>query len=145
MTELVRRLERDVDRKKLTRIIEPLGLTLDEPGPPPDTDEMVERYDTPCDVGSFVLEGRLELLGFSVPLHFRVNYAGRITSDDPMDVLFGGPSITLDLLTWTEDKPSVPEWVPVGPGIFSNAMVERVWGEVALHALDQAYAPENDT
>jgi hypothetical protein len=134
--ELVRRLNRDAPRRETESLLAALGISLDEPGPDPDFEEMLEGYEGDCQTGSFMLEGTLDFIGHKVPMYFRINYAGPIDDKNPWDMI-KGPSMTVDVLTWPEGTPTEPEWVPVGASVLSDSMVEDIWPAISLHASQQ--------
>lgn len=84
--ELIRRLDRDAPEQEMLSLLAATGLDVEAPGPAPDFEAMEERFDGPCQTGSFILEGTLNFLGHQMPMHFRISYAGPIDHDDPLDI-----------------------------------------------------------
>ncbi|MPS70930.1 MAG: hypothetical protein E2586_20845 [Novosphingobium sp.] len=133
MTELVNRLNRgNVDEVKTLEVLKTVGLDLDEPGPAPDFAELTSRYEGPTKIGSFTLDATLELFGHRSPMHFRINYAIPLDSDEPGDMLFG-TSICIDQLTWGEFVEHEPSWTPMAPNIFSDEMRARLEPMIVRH------------
>ncbi|KMS55502.1 hypothetical protein V474_19425 [Novosphingobium barchaimii LL02] len=137
--ELVRRLSHDAPQKETADLLRALGIATDEPGPAPDFDAMAEGYEGTCQTGSFILEGTLDFIGHKVPVHFRISYAGPVDGDAPWDMM-KGPTMTVDLLSWSEGLSAEAHWVPVGPGLLSDRMVEDIWPAISLHASQQENA-----
>lgn len=135
--ELARRLSRDAPRKETENLLAALGIPVAEPGPEPDYEDMLDGYDGDCQTGSFMLEGTLDFIGHKVPMHFRIRYAGPIDEKQPWD-MFKGPSMAVDILTWHDSSQGEPEWVPVGAGVLSDAMVEDIWPAISLHASEES-------
>jgi hypothetical protein len=132
MTELTRRLGRDLPRRKFDAVLAATELSLEEPSPPPDFETMAETYGGDCLTGDFVLPAELKFLGHSANLHFRISYAG--PPNDDVLRHFRGPAALLDLLVWDEDDPSQPSWLPVGLGILSDQMMTEIWACISYDA-----------
>lgn len=134
--ELIRRLNRDVPRAETLTLLNALGIATDEPGPAPGFETLGEAYDGACQTGSFILQGTLDFIGHADPVHLRISYAGPADDSEPWDMI-AGPAMMVDLLTWSEGSPTEPRWVPVGPAILSDSMVEDLWPAISLHACQQ--------
>ncbi len=132
--ELSRRLGRRMSEEDLTSILHTLGLNPDEPDLEPNVEGLVERYAGRCEIGSFVLPAELDFLGHQVPVHFKISWAGRITIGDPEAFIERAPSIRVEMLTWTEENPSRPQWSPIGPGILSDDMMDELHEGVVFQA-----------
>ncbi|QVM85250.1 hypothetical protein [Novosphingobium decolorationis] len=131
--ELVRRLNRDAPARETRALLKALDLSLDEPSPKPDFDDMLEGYDGACQTGSFILEGTLDFIGHKVPMHFRIRYARPNDDKHPWDMI-KGPTMDVDALTWQQDAPA---WTHVGADVLSDAMIEDIWPAISLHASQQ--------
>lgn len=140
--ELVQRLSHDAPAKETADLLAALGISADEPGPEPDFDDMTEGYEGDCQTGSFTLEGTLDFIGHKVPVHFRISYAGPVDKNAPWDMM-KGPSMMVDLLSWSEGPSAQAHWVPVGPGLLSDRMVEDIWPAISLHACQQEVAKKS--
>lgn len=113
------------------QLIKKAGIDPDlVPGPEPDLEGIRNAYgiqDIPTDVGSIIVEGSMSLLGATVPVHFRVTYAGQFGHYPDEFEGFGRLGVVqrMELLTWSAGAPA-PEWGQVDIALFSPEMFEAI-------------------
>lgn len=132
LSEINRRLDQDLPRRKFDPILEALNLTLVEPEPAPDFDQLAASLEDDCIIGTFTVPAELKLGDNAAVVYLRVSYA--IPTEKDFLGQLHGPQAQLDILAWDDGEPERPSWRPIGMSILSDQMADDIWGDIAWDA-----------